>query len=870
MRCASRLWSLDRRALIFGHVPHRARGPEQRRALRGALDGFRDALSMASRRSARPDEVRAHPSRALGRSRDARPSHNIRARANSRRNGRIPTDDPLPFLPRSRSALASTSDASFTSEQMFRVLEAAELGIRNRGRALERKVLQAASMGYTKGVAAGKASAAKGASAAEREAEALRRELEDLRSERGGGSTSGYDDAVSTFSDVPPPRGSDRRRAVSRRSRRGTRARVGILRGRAVHAGPVRGWREGRFDARGREGRFDARGREVSALMPSGRREDAVAGIVGELRRQRIDAGEEAARPPPRCGRERLRERREDSGRLRGRTRPHLDAVPAVLRAREARAACVARAVSRWRLACQEPRRRRLAADDAARRRIKRLLARCFLGWAGKWRPVSTNSARGDESAGRSSTAFPEFVRDSSDPPRPPPPLDRPAAAALVGEVNALKEENARVTAELARVKDELESRGPTPREAAQGEKFRAHLQRLQRELEATKQERDAMRNLAGRASREEEQQAMVRRQKLRSQATQVGGSGELAVGADDVAGMVQFELQSQAAKFHAEFEKQARIAEEATVKLRNETNVRARLEDQHRREVARLREMHASELASLRGEIALRGGTATEAGAAARPRGGAGDRLSDRLSDRQRAERRRDPVPETAPETAPAPETTPAPAPAPSSLTAADLAALEVEADQMRHSQRVEEKVRGWEVTGIIAEGILSAGSTPDFSPAKPPLERDDSRDDEDRRARELIRESIRESTRDAPRAPPSLAGSERSTRSRSGTAAAVAAAVRAGGARAVDALLASGEFEPDETAPRPSPFPGAGYARSAPASVTLAAAQLVMRGHGKAEALEALEAVGGNDVNAAHEWLRDRRRNSFFAGAH
>ena len=51
----------------------------------------------------------------------------------------------------------------------------------------------------------------------------------------------------------------------------------------------------------------------------------------------------------------------------------------------------------------------------------------------------------------------------------------------------------------------------------------------------------------------------MVRRQKLRSQATQVGGSGELAVGADDAAGMVQFELQSQAAKFHAEFEKQAR-----------------------------------------------------------------------------------------------------------------------------------------------------------------------------------------------------------------------------------------------------------------------------------------------------------------------
>ena len=750
---------------------------------------------------------------------------------------------------------------------MFRVLEAAELGIRNRGRALERKVLQAASMGYTKGVAAGKASAAKGASAAEREAEALRRELEDLRSERGGGSTSGYDDAVSTFSDVPPSTRFGPSASGFAKIPEGDSAREWESSADAPSTPDpsVAGAREDSTRADAKEGstRADAK---VSALMPR----DA-----GKMP-SRVSLGSSGGGAPT-AAMWALSVSARD-GKIPGASADALDLISTRCQlyfAHEKLArACVARATSRWRLACQEPRRRRLAADDAARRRIKRLLARCFLGWAGKWRPVSTNSARGDESAGRSSTAFPEFIRDSSDPPRPPPPLDRPAAAALVVEVNALKEENARVTAELARVKDELESRGPTPREAAQGEKFRAHLQRLQRELEATKQERDAMRNLAGRASREEEQQAMVRRQKLRSQATQVGGSGELAVGADDVAGMVQFELQSQAAKFHAEFEKQARIAEEATVKLRNETNVRARLEDQHRREVARLREMHASELASLRGEIALRGGTATEAAAAARPRGGAGDRLSDRLSDRQRAERRRDPVPETAPETAletaPAPETTPAPAPAPSSLTAADLAALEAEADQMRHSQRVEEKVRGWEVTGIIAEGILSAGSTPDFSPAKPPLERDDSRDDEDRRARELIRESIRESTRDAPRAPPSLAGSERSTRSRSGTAAAVAAAVRAGGARAVDALLASGEFEPDETAPRPSPFPGAGYARSAPASVTLAAAQLVMRGHGKAEALEALEAVGGNDVNAAHEWLRDRRRNSFFAGAH
>ena len=248
---------------------------------------------MASRRSARPDEVRAHPSRALGRSRDARPSHNIRARANSRRNGRIPTNDPLPFLPRSRSALASTSDASFTSEQMFRVLEAAELGIRNRGRALERKVLQAASMGYTKGVAAGKASAAKGASAAEREAEALRRELEDLRSERGGGSTSGYDDAVSTFSDVPPSTRFGPSASGFAKIPEGAAA-VGILRGRAVHADPsVAGAREDSTRADAKEGstRADAK---VSAPMPR----DA-----GKMPSRVSLGSSEAARPPPRCGR---------------------------------------------------------------------------------------------------------------------------------------------------------------------------------------------------------------------------------------------------------------------------------------------------------------------------------------------------------------------------------------------------------------------------------------------------------------------------------------------------------------------------------------------------------------------------------------
>ena len=88
------------------------------------------------------------------------------------------------------------------------------------------------------------------------------------------------------------------------------------------------------------------------------------------------------------------------------------------------------------------------------------------------------------------------------------------------------------------------------------------------------------MKNLAGRASREEERVAGERRQRLRSQATQVGGSGALAVAAEDTAGTLEVELQAQAARFHAQFEKQASIADEAERRLREEASARARTRD--------------------------------------------------------------------------------------------------------------------------------------------------------------------------------------------------------------------------------------------------------------------------------------------------
>ena len=71
---------------------------------------------------------------------------------------------------------------------------------------VEGKILQAASMGYQKGIAAGRAQTAASRSDADRrEMEALRRELEDLRSERASVAGGVFHDAASTFSKHSTP-----------------------------------------------------------------------------------------------------------------------------------------------------------------------------------------------------------------------------------------------------------------------------------------------------------------------------------------------------------------------------------------------------------------------------------------------------------------------------------------------------------------------------------------------------------------------------------------------------------------------------------------------------------------------------------------
>ena len=716
---------------------------------------------------------------------------------------------------------------------------------------VEGKILQAASMGYQKGIAAGRAQTAASRSDADRrEMEALRRELEDLRSERASVAGGAFHDAASTFSKHSTP----------------THPAVDHLRPPMMHGvmNPIFGDDDdddddgaGRggagVDTHSRAPSTPSGGHSVAdtAFRPAGDERDAIrpahlpkdAGVMPEEVSLARHSGASAA---PTAAMWALSVSAK-AGVIPESAREDLDLISSRCQLWFAhdklkRARCSA-ALARWRLACQDRRFARAAAAACVRRRETRAARKCFRAWA-------ATGGVGDGAAGvGGGSAFGDasgFVRAA---PAAGPAMNRKTAESLHAELTASRTENERLAAALARLREEMESRGPTPRETAQAEKFRIHLQRLQRDLESARKERDAVRAAAGRAEREEEEAREARRMGQRSQGTQVGGSGELAVAAEDTAGVLQFELQSQAAKFHAEFDRQARIAEEATERLRNEAALRTRMEDAHRREIARLREMHASELAGVRGDLALRarmassrddrdggrspaalegraGGTGDAAGASG---AGTGD-------SREPASRSHD---------------------RPGVPTARAIAELERNEGRMRPSERVDAKVRGWNVPDAI--GIDPSGEGDEWDATRPP-----GRDTPD--AETGTQQSQWQGTRR--KYAPSETGSERSGRSRAGTAAQIAAALRGGGgATAVDALLRSGDFDPVDGAhgrsfPDGRSFPGQGTVpRPSKSSRTMTVAQLVVRGFTRVEAAEALDALGDDvDVDTAHEWLTDR----------
>ena len=772
---------------------------------------------------------------------------------------------------------------------MRRVVDAAEAGVRDR---MERKVLKAASMGYTKGVAAGRQ-----AEAQESRAEKAPSAGDAALSAKRAGSDAGVNDAASLFSEDS----------------------AAVATGREAPGGTGGGdsAKEPSAGAPSTPDHEPAGDDLPRRAMPpdAGRMPDEVA--VGRALGTRRGTNAPAAAPTaaPTAALWALSVSARD-GKIPGVREDALDLIASRCQLFFAHdklsRATLGWAAARWRLACAEPRRARAAAEHLLRRGARRALARSFAAWArvpeseardasdrrtdrptatgtfaneraviddgglpGRGFPDRTEGKPRDGADGVSSARDRDRDRDPFYSPvsAPPPRLDRDVAAGLVDQIEHLKRRNDSLAAALRESRDALEASGPTPREAAQSEKFRAHLQRLQRELEATRQARDAARDSAQRASREAAREATARRSSLKAQSTQTGGFGDLsrldAADRDVAAEATALELRAQAAKFHVEFERQAQIAEAATAKLRDERGVRARAEEAHRRELAFVRENHTLELAAARAEWEHRARVAR-----ANATGDEADKSARYASRAKNAAAGLDVHPANA---APSQDSS-------RRLTADRLAALEREAGQMRHSEKVEEKVKGWEVTGMLAEGRAddrergdnpgggaSAAGMPPPAPRRPDPEDPWGDAAAPRRRRDGPRPSS-----DIPRAPASAAGSERSTRSRAGTAAAVVAAVRAGGASAVDALLASGALDADDdespafgSHSRAGSGVGSGsvsgsvsglrHVARPPASATLAVAQLVMRGHAKADA-EAAVAAAGVDVDAAHAWIARR----------
>ena len=768
---------------------------------------------------------------------------------------------------------------------MRRVVDAAEADVRDR---MERKVLKAASAGYTKGVAAGRQAEAQESRASKAREKAPSMGDADPSAARDGARSS-VDDFSSVFSEDSA--------AVATGSEARGETSAGAPPAAAVRVPAGDSAKEPSVGAPAGD---DELSNPTPGTMPpdAGRMptEVVVGGVLGtegKTYAARRRGGSKRGAPTAALWALSVSAR---DGKLPGVREDALDLIASRCQLFFAHdklsRATLGWAAARWRLACGELRHARAAAAHLRRRGARRALARSFAAWAGRGGGAEGESrARGDETPRETSrdgieggfaTDGPDgergaggvFVRDRdgdrdrdrdaffSPVSAPPPRLDRDVAAGLVDQIDILKRQNEALAAALRDARDAAEASGPTPREAAQSEKFRAHLQRLQRELEATRRARDAARDSAHRAAREATREATARRSSLKAASTQTAGPGDLsrldAADRDVAAEATALELKAQAAKFHVEFERQARIAEAAAAKLRDERGARARAEDAHRDELARVRENHAAELAAARSEWEHRERVAR---ANATGRG------------------------EPSPSEAPLPESR--------RLTADRLAELERSAGRMRHSDKVDEKVKGWEVTGMLAEGRADSprGDRPTTrnqnarggDPGEgvvagvPPLapRRLDPEDPwgeaaAPRRRRDGAGPSA------FPRAPASAVGSERSTRSRAGTAAAVAAAVRAGGASAVDALLASGALNPedDESPPFGShshsragsvvgsgagSVSGARHVVRPPASATLAVAQLVMRGHAKADA-DAAVAAAGVDVDAAHAWIARR----------
>ena len=261
---------------------------------------------------------------------------------------------------------------------MRRVVDAAEAGVRDR---MERKVLKAASMGYTKGVAAGRQ-----AEAQESRAEKAPSAGDAALSAKRAGSDAGVNDAVSLFSEDS----------------------AAVATGREAPGG-TGGGDSAKEPSAGAPSTPDHElaGNDLPrrAMPPdAGRMPDevAVGRALGTRRGTRAPAAAPTAAPTAALWALSVSAR---DGKISGVREDALDLIASRCQLFFAHdklsRATLGWAAARWRLACAEPRRARAAAEHQRRRGARRALARAFAAWARVPESVPEAREASDRQTGR-------------------------------------------------------------------------------------------------------------------------------------------------------------------------------------------------------------------------------------------------------------------------------------------------------------------------------------------------------------------------------------------------------------------------------------------------------------------------------------
>lgn len=269
------------------------------------------------------------------------------------------------------------------------------------------------------------------------------------------------------------------------------------------------------------------------------------------------------------------------------------------------------RAMAQWRSACA----RRVGSERAAasaRRRFARRTARRFFE---RWRAQTPNARRGRDGWGtnRFGVSGVNAIDEEF-------PTDYRAELEIrLSQIARLEEALREATAKNAEQRDHAENTNAE----AKLEKFREHLQNLQRELEGVKRERDVYRKKWESSSGPSAAKAAAeRRAKQRTMATQTVWTQEderdtqkkeVETAKKSQIRAAEERWMEQARLFEQKFERQMQLASEYEIKLREERTRFTRSEAKYEAKIEEMAAKHAEELANALASRSLSGATSSQ-----------------------------------------------------------------------------------------------------------------------------------------------------------------------------------------------------------------------------------------------------------------